>query len=355
MISLENSKYMKLLIVTQKVNINDPVLGFFHNWIKKFSRKFESIIVICLEKGEYHLPENVKVFSLGKERHVSKLSYICNFYRYIWQERKNYDVVFVHMNQEYVLLAGIWWRLMKKEVTMWRNHYAGNLLTSIAIFICNKVFCTSAFSYTARSKKNIIMPVGIDTDLFKEDKQTNRLKNSVLFLGRIAPAKRVEILIEAVNILKKKNIHTDLSIVGNCLPKDEGYYESLIDKVNQFNLGKREEIFRSGVKNENTPKIYNQNEIFVNLSPSGMYDKTIFEAMSSGCITITSNTNLKKVFKQDLFFKESDTFDLACKIEKVINMSREERERIQEEQKKYVLEKHSLQLLANRLKDELTK
>jgi len=43
---------MKLLIVTQKVDINDDVLGFFHDWIKEFAKNCEKVTVICLGKGE---------------------------------------------------------------------------------------------------------------------------------------------------------------------------------------------------------------------------------------------------------------------------------------------------------------
>ena len=59
---------MKLLIITQKVDINDPVLGFFHRWLEEFAKHYEFVTVICLEKGEHRLPENVKVLSLGKEK-----------------------------------------------------------------------------------------------------------------------------------------------------------------------------------------------------------------------------------------------------------------------------------------------
>jgi hypothetical protein len=70
---------MKLLIITQKIDKNDPVLGFFHNWVKKFSENYESVNVICLYKGEYDLPKNVRVFSLGKEKEESKIKFILNF------------------------------------------------------------------------------------------------------------------------------------------------------------------------------------------------------------------------------------------------------------------------------------
>ena len=156
MISNINKKSMRLLIVTQKVDINDPTLGFFHCWVEEFAKHFETITVICLQKGEYNLPENVRIISLGKEKltansHQSsafsyklsalrKVKYILKFYKYIIRERKNYDSVFVHMNQEYILLGGIFWRLFGKKIYMWRNHHAGSFLTDVATTFCEKVF-----------------------------------------------------------------------------------------------------------------------------------------------------------------------------------------------------------------------
>ena len=58
---------MKLLIITQKVDRNDPILGFFHRWLEEFAKNCEQVTVICLYKREYNLPGNVKVLSLGKE------------------------------------------------------------------------------------------------------------------------------------------------------------------------------------------------------------------------------------------------------------------------------------------------
>ena len=58
---------MKLLIITQKVDINDDNLGSFHDWIKKLAG-FADINVIANYAGEYELPENAKIYSLGKRK-----------------------------------------------------------------------------------------------------------------------------------------------------------------------------------------------------------------------------------------------------------------------------------------------
>ena len=115
----------RLLILTQKIDRNDPILGFFHRWVEEFAKHCESVIVVCLQKGEYDLPKNVRVLSIGKEEGGSRMRkivrYIVRFYRYIWHERENYDAVFVHMNPIYVCLAGPWWRLTGRKIALWRS------------------------------------------------------------------------------------------------------------------------------------------------------------------------------------------------------------------------------------------
>src|SRR3989344_2157532 len=96
----------RLLIITQIIDVEDPVLGFFHDWVVEFSKHFQSIIAIALKTAKANLPENVKVLSLGKEKGKSRIKCIFNFLRYIVRNRRDYDAVFVHMNQEYILLGG---------------------------------------------------------------------------------------------------------------------------------------------------------------------------------------------------------------------------------------------------------
>jgi len=313
---------MELLIITQKVNIDDPILGFFHRWIVEFSKHCESIVVICLEKGRYELPDNVRVLSLGKEEGGSRLKYVWRFYKYIWQERRSYDSIFVHMNQEYILLGGIFWKLFGKRIFMWRNHHAGSWLTDIAAAFCNKVFCTSKFSYTAKYKKTVLMPVGIDTDTFKVIEGIKRIPRSILFLSRMSPVKKPNVLIEALCLMKDQDFTA--SFYGDPLPKDEAYYQNLKDKVKMCGLESKVSFY-SGVPNYKTPEIYNQHEVFINLSSSGMFDKTIFEAMACGCVVFASNNNLKGEVDGFYIVYDNDAKLLSERIMLIINTNKEGR------------------------------
>lgn len=331
---------MKLLIIAQKIDVNDPVLGFFHRWVVEFSKKCESITVICLYKGEHSLPNNVKVLSLGKENGESKIKYIFNLYKYIWNERKNYQNVFVHMNQEYILLAGFFWKIFGKKIYMWRNHHAGNMLTDIASFFCEKVFCTSKFSYTAKYNKTEIMPVGIDLDIFKPNNNIKRISKSILSIGRISPSKNIHILVDVVKKINDQNIKVD--VYGDSIPKDTQYYNELKEKAGSLIN------FYKGIPNTETVNVYSAHDIFVNLSSSGMYDKTIFEAMACGCIVIASNDNLRGEISDDLIFKQGDIDELKNKIERVMNYSEKERLDVLSRLNAFS-NKHSLLILSDRL------
>lgn len=341
---------MRLLVITQKVDKEDPVLGFFHNWIRKLSERFEEISVICLEKGSYDLPKNVKVFSLGKESVRSRMRYVNNFFNLILGLHRKYDSVFVHMNQEYILLGGFLWKILRKKVYFWRNHQYGNLLTRIAAGLSHKIFCTSKFAFVARYKKTVLMPVGVDTDMFKPDiggSRPKEKKNKILFLGRISPIKKPDLLIEALNILKNKKIDFTCDIYGDPLLKDENYYDSLKDKVKKFGLENRVSFFK-GVPNYETPKIYNDYEIFINLTPSGSFDKTILEAAACGCIPVVTNKSLSGEIDERMITNEIPN-NVAESINFWLNVDGEEKEKTCNILQKYVLTKHSLEVLINKL------
>ncbi len=331
---------MKLLIITQKVDISDPILGFFHRWIEEFSKHVESLMVICLYEGEHHLPSNVKVLSLGKEKGVSRLKYILNFYKYIFSERKNYDKVFVHMNQEYILLGWKMWKLLGKDIYMWRNHHSGTLLTDSAVFFCKKVFCTSKFSYTAKFKKTVLMPVGVDLENFKPQESINRIPQSILSLGRISPSKHLDLLVDVINEIHNPKIL--VNIYGDPLSEDEAYYKELKEKAGN-NI-----TFNKGIPNIKTVAVYSTHDIFVNLSSSGMYDKTIFEAMACGCIILASNDNLRGQINDDFIFKQGDARELKIKLETLLKYSFEQRLSASKELRNFA-EKHSLKKLAHNL------
>ncbi len=338
---------MKLLILTQKIDKEDPILGFFHNWLLKLAEKFENIIVVCLEKRNFDLPQNIKILSLGKEFGNNKITYIWNFYKYIWSERVNYDSVFVHMNQEYILLGGLFWKLLGKKIYFWRNHPKGSWLTKIAVWFSEKVFCTSTHSFTAKFNKTKILPVGIDTDLFFIDNKVPVLPNSILSLGRISPIKNIEKLIDAAVLLDSRGVDFVLDIVGDPVNQEDFKYQGVLKKRASGLIKKMKINFLPAVDQGGATEMYQSHQIFVNLTPSGSMDKTILEAAASGCVPVVANEYYKDVEGVEVTIVDDD--QISKKLDSVLKMEQEKVENLRQSLRQYVVRNHGLSILIEKL------
>lgn len=337
---------MKLLIITQKVDKNDPILGFFHSWLVEFASKVEMLHVVCLEKGEYDLPSNVFVHSLGKEDGRSKIKYTWKFFKYIYSLRREYENVFVHMNQEYVLLAGLWWKINGKRVFLWRNHKKGNLLTRVAVLFSQKVFCTSPDAFVARFKKTIQMPVGIDTTIFSL-KINQILENTFLVLGRADPVKRVDTIIDAVKILKEKGVAIKVHIVGDSSDRNNLYMDYLKNKTLEAGLDE-DILFFPAVPYTEVSVWYRKYNLFINLTPEGSLDKTIFEAIASGLVPVVGNSFFEGKLPNDLIVNTGDSKRIANALEYALYIAHSVPPEFREKMKQ-LSEENSLQNLSKKL------
>ena|SRR3989344_1180106 len=331
---------MRLLIITQKVDKNDPILGFFHRWIEEFAKHCQSIIVICLQKGEYNLPKNIKILSLGKEKGKSKIKYIFNFYKHIWHERKNYDVVFVHMNPVYVILGGFFWKISGKKITLWYTHKSVDWKLCLAEKITNIIFTASKESFRLPSKKVEVTGHGIDIRKFKNQK--SKIKSNkfmIITAGRIAEVKNLHLLIETADILKNKNFNFEIKIAGApILEADKIYFEklkNLIKKKELENLIK----FVGSISNNDIAEFYQSGDIFVNLSDTGSADKVVLEAMATGLNILTSNEAFKNVVSEKYFTEKKPEIIT----DKIIDLSVEVADH---DLRKYIIANHNLSYLA---------
>jgi len=317
---------MRLLIVTQKVDKKDPILGFFHRWIEEFAKNFEKVTVVCLEKGEYNLPTNVKVLSLGKEERRSKAEYISRFYRYIWQERKNYDVVFVHMNQEYILLGGLLWKLLNRKMILWYTHRQVNLKLQIAEKLADAILTSSEESFGVKSGKVKYVGHGINTEIFKP--MTRDWTSHILVsVGRITPIKNCQILLDSLSLLIKNNPKWQVVFIGDPVTNsDKAYKDKLEDKMKKNNIASNVQFVGSLTPTEIKDK-FSKAFASVNMTPTGGMDKVVLESLAVGCPVFTSNVACQNLFGKysSLFiFKFDDISNLIQKIESWKNQENKE-------------------------------
>ncbi len=270
---------MKLLIVTQVVDKHHPILGFFHRWIEEFAVHCEHVHVICLEKGAFALPSNVTVHSLGKEEGKGRLINLYRFYKYIWTLRHEYDQVFVHMNQQYVILGAPLWRILGKKIRFWYMHGSTPLSLKFAEIFADKIYTGSPESFRLKSSKVVVTGHGIDTQRFAPQDQPKTM--DIITVGRITESKNLLTLIDTLLVLRQSCLAT-LTIVGVAVTETERQYEATLKKkVVDLNLDSSV-IFKGKVTQLDLPIVLNQAKVFVTIAKNGSLDKAVLEAMACG-------------------------------------------------------------------------
>src|SRR5574343_1529418 len=112
----------KLVIITQKVDSDDDLLGFFVEWISEFAKYFERIEVITLGVGRFNLPSNVFVHSLGKEHGGSKWRQALRFLNYMWRYGRGAHSIFAHMSPIFAVIAWPFAWLRGSKLVLWYLH-----------------------------------------------------------------------------------------------------------------------------------------------------------------------------------------------------------------------------------------
>ena len=160
-------KKAKLLIITQKVDLNDDNLGFFHGWLEKFSEKLDKLYVICLAQGDYNLPSNVSVYSLGKEKGTSKISQLIRLQKNLIQILPKVDGVFVHMCSIYAIASFPLVKILNKKMVLWHTHKSTDWKLKLAEKYVNKILTASKESCRLKNRRKIeVIGHGIDTEAF---------------------------------------------------------------------------------------------------------------------------------------------------------------------------------------------
>ncbi|MCA9370992.1 MAG: hypothetical protein KC680_03470, partial [Candidatus Peregrinibacteria bacterium] len=217
---------MRLLIITQTVDSIDPILGFFHDWIRAFASRFESVVVLAQSVGSSSLPHNVMLVDLGKDTGKSKGMQTVSFWKEIVARRAEYDIVFVHMTPIWVLLGAPFWILLRKPMYLWYEIKRGSWKLTIASFFVKKIFAASEHGLPTVNRKQVTVGHGIDCAKFVPAPE-KREKNHLIAVGRVTTIKHYEVLARAVSKLP----HCTLTIAGGTITKSDKETEHALKEL----------------------------------------------------------------------------------------------------------------------------
>ncbi|MHC4546984.1 MAG: glycosyltransferase family 4 protein [Planctomycetota bacterium] len=151
-----------------------------------------------------------------------------------------------------------------------------------ALVACSEGLKNRALRFLPSVSINVI-PNGVELERFspvQSEKKENVLK--LLTVGRLSVTKRVELLIDTVEMLHKDGHKVHFTIVGG-----GGMEQQLKKIVSERNLSDIIEI-TGRISSDKMPQVYRQNDIFISATMLEGMSNAFLEAMASGLPIITT-------------------------------------------------------------------
>ena len=292
---------MKLLIVTNKYDAGDDLLGFLPGRVEALAMRGVHVTIITQSAGSHRISRDIRVIEIPKRRYPSPLTRSVKFWWALWRTRRAYDRILFIMNPAWVIAAAPVTLPLRKPMFLWYAVWRGTWKLRLATVLSHRVLTSVPEAFPFRSAKVSAIGQGIDTDLFSPA-PGERVPGRVLFVGRISPVKRLEILIRAMADVPS----TKLIIAGAPIHDADRAYEAHMKEL-AVSLGVDGRVSWLGrVPHDAIVPLYRSADVFVNLTPAGSFDKTALEAMACGTIVASSNPALLR------FLSGTDAKRVAC-------------------------------------------
>lgn len=288
---------MRLLLFNLATDEDDPILGFTTRWIRALAARVDFIHVITMRMGKLDLPDNVRVYSVGKERGYRKARRVFEFYRILGRILREHtiDVCFSHMIPIFTVLAAPALKIKRIPIITWYAHSKVTRTLKVAHRLSDQMVSSLSTAYPYKHDKLIQVGQGIDTSLFFPDAGITREDRPVILcVGRLSPVKDHPTLIKAAGLLRQVwGGPFRVVILGSAATaRDHEYVHSLHQQVRDRDL---EGIvsFEPAVPLKQLPAWYRRASVYVNMTPTGSGDKVAWEAMGCGVLCIVANEGFK--------------------------------------------------------------
>lgn len=255
-----------LLVLTPVLDAADPVQGFALGWLNALAARLEQVTAVALRQGDTApLSANVLACGLGRPA-ASRAQVALRLHRSVLETRA--DACLVHMNWPMLLAAGPVLRARGIPTALWWAHGAAPLGLRAAAKFADLLLTSTAGACRIAPAKRRVLGQGIDTEHFRPAAAEPAAPVSVLCAGRIAPVKRLRLVVEAC-----ARAGLPLRLVG------AGRIDGLVSEPPRAHAA--------------MPALLRSAHIFATASATGSPDKAALEAMACGLPVVALGEGLQ--------------------------------------------------------------
>jgi glycosyltransferase involved in cell wall biosynthesis len=347
---------MRLVLVTQTLDAEHPVLAQTLDLVDALAARSEELVVLCASVGSYpELPANVRVRVFGRP---SRLGRGLDFARALAAElrrRPRPDAVLAHMVPVFLVLAAPLAKPLGVRLLLWYTHWHAGRTLRVAVRLADVILSVDRRSFPLDSPKVRGIGHAIDVERFKPAAQRpggGPLR--LLALGRTARWKGYDTMLAAVEQAAAHEIDATLEIRGPQLTDDERAHRAELEAATAASAVLRDRVrIEPPVRRAELPALIAAADALVSATQpraSETLDKVVYEAAACGIPVLASNAALAEFLgglPVELRFPPRDAAALAERIAALAAAGPDVRADVGAELRRRVVEGHSLEAWAD--------
>lgn len=285
---------LRVLLINFTLDHKSPVLAWQAAVAEALARRVEAVHVFTEWHGAFTAPERLtfdamphRPFGIPRRLGAAWLM-VPKLQRTI--ERFRPDVCFVHMAHEWCYRIGPALRMRGIPLLLWYAHGSVPWKLHLSARAAMRIVTSTPEGFRIETPKKRVIGQAIDTALF--DLAANRAPAlDIVTVGRVSRRKRTHLIIEAMTeVIRRPGLETArLVVAGPALTADDTIYRRELEaRIAELSLTPHV-IFLGSMTQAGTAALYGTAALHVNVSETGSMDKTVMEALASGCPVLTSN------------------------------------------------------------------
>ena len=215
---------MKLVVITQCVDAEDPALGATVAKLRALAQRVDQLVVLALRVRQTELPSNVRVHTFDAPTQALRGARLLA--ALAPELRRRPVAVLAHMAPIYAVVAAAATRPSRVPLLLWFTHWRASRTLWLAERASTRVLSVNARSFPMPSTKLVETGHGIEVPKELRPPRADDGVLRMLALGRTSPSKGLEALLDAVALLA--DVPVALELRGPSLTDEERGHRAVL-------------------------------------------------------------------------------------------------------------------------------
>jgi glycosyltransferase involved in cell wall biosynthesis len=324
----------KLVFITQRIDLDDPVLGATVAKVGALAELVDDVVVLCDSAVEGALPANCRVRTFGSDMRAGRGA---RFELALARELRPRPVAVVaHMVPLYALLAAPLARPLRVPLLLWFTHWKDSAKLRAAERVCTAIVSVDMRSFPFPSRKVHAVGHGIDVSEFPCADAPPDGPLRAVALGRYSPAKGLDAVLRGLRLALDAGLDAHLVVHGTTGTALEREHKAHLEVLrDQLCLSDRVEL-GGPVPRPHVSALFAASHVLVNNMQAGAPDKVVYEAAASCLPVLASNPVFDELLPPELRFVRDEPETLS---ERLLALDRRRRPELRQ----LVAEHHSVE------------